>query len=196
METETGRPDVGKLKDELKRERNKARYHRAFRSVVFTFIAVAAVAVLVSTLWFPVLRIFGSSMSPSMKEGQIVVSIKTVNFKTGDIIGFYNGNKLLIKRCIAGPGDWVDIREDGTVLVNDVEIDEPYLIEKAFGDCNIELPYQVPDGRYFVMGDNRAVSVDSRNTAMGCVSEEQIVGRVLFCIWPLSDIGPIREDNE
>ncbi len=130
-------------------------------------------------------------MSPTLAEGQIMIAIKTSDFKSGDIVAFQYNNKILIKRYIAGPGDWVDIGEDGTVYVNGESLDEPYLANKAFGECNLELPYQVPESRIFVMGDNRSVSVDSRNTAVGCVAEEQIVGKVLLRIWPLSELSVI-----
>jgi len=141
---------------------------------------------LIATLWMPVLRIYGSSMSPTLQDGQIVVSIKSSRFEPGDIAAFYHGNKLLIKRYIAGPGQWVDIDENGNVFVDGSLLDEPYLMEKAYGQTNIELPYQVPDERYFLMGDNRDVSVDSRNTTVGCVSTEQIVGKVIFNVF-----GPV-----
>lgn len=191
MKAKIEKPDIEKLKNELEREKHRSVLRRAFRNTLFTLIVAAAVAVLVSTIWFPVLRIFGDSMAPTISEGEVVVAVKGGRFNAGDVIGFYNGNKLLIKRCIAGPGAWVNIDDEGNVYVNDAALEEPYLTEKAFGDCNIELPYQVPDGRYFVMGDNRAISVDSRNTAMGCVAEEQTVGKIVFRIWPLSDFGPV-----
>jgi signal peptidase I len=153
---------------------------------------VAAVAVLVATLLLPVLRIYGTSMSPTLTNGEIVLSLKGSDFETGDVIAFYYNNKILVKRVIAGPGDWVDIKEDGTVYINDVELDEPYVVEKALGECDIEMPYQVPESRYFVMGDHRSVSIDSRSTSIGCVSEEQIVGKLVMKIWPLSDLGKIN----
>jgi signal peptidase I len=153
---------------------------------------VAALAVLVATLWLPVLQIYGTSMAPTLNDGEVVVSLKSGTFNTGDVIAFYYNNKILVKRVIAGPGDWVDIKDDGTVYVNDVELDEPYVVEKALGDCNITLPYQVPESRVFVMGDHRSVSIDSRNTAVGCVSEEQIVGRLVMRLWPLSQFGEIK----
>lgn len=162
---------------------------RALRNTVFALVTVAAAAVLVATLFMPVLRIYGSSMTPTLHEGNVVVTWKASSFETGDIVSFYYNNKVLVKRVIAGPGSWVDITEDGVVTVNGEPIDEPYVSELALGECDIEMPYQVPDGRYFVMGDHRATSVDSRSSAIGCVSEEQVVGKVLATIWPLDSIG-------
>jgi signal peptidase I len=185
-------PTAEQIRKERARLRHKSRYSRTLRSTIAILVVVAAVAVLVATLWMPVLRIYGSSMAPTLNDGQIVISLKTTDFKTGDIAAFYYGNKLLIKRYIAGASDWVNIDEDGTVSVNGIELDEPYLAEKAFGQTNIELPYQVPDKRYFLMGDNREASVDSRNTAVGCASDDQIVGKVVFCIWPLDRFGPVQ----
>jgi signal peptidase I len=162
------------------------------KSTIYTLITVAAVAVLVATLWLPVLQIYGSSMTPTMQNGDIVFSMKTAEFNQGDIVAFYYNNKILVKRMIANPGDWVDIKADGTVLVNSKELDEPYVSEKSFGDTNIELPYQVPDGKIFVIGDHRSTSVDSRHTTVGCVAQEQIVGKILLRIWPLDRIGLIN----
>ena len=151
---------------------------------------MAAVAVLVATLWLPVLQIYGSSMTPTLQDGDILLSAKTSDMKPGDIVAFYYNNKILVKRVICGAGDWVNIREDGTVLVNDTVLQEPYLTEKALGECDISLPYQVPDGKIFVMGDHRSTSVDSRSTAVGCVAQEQIVGKIVFRVWPLNQFGP------
>ena len=184
-------PELNELKAELQRDHYKLRYRSVLRSTIYTLIVVAAVAVLVATIWMPVLQIYGSSMSPTLGEGNIVVSVKGSDFEQGDLVAFYLGNKILVKRCIAGPGQWVDIDEDGTVYVDGKALDEPYLTEKSLGDCNIELPYQVPDNRYFCMGDHRSTSVDSRNTAVGCVAEEQIVGRIVFRVWPLPDFGTL-----
>jgi len=184
-------PSVKDLEAELERERYKRRYHRVFRSTVYTLITVAAIAILVATLWLPVLQIYGSSMTPTLTDGEIIFTVKTSDLKPGDIAAFYYNNKILVKRVICGPGDWINIAEDGTVYVNDVRLEEPYLTEKAFGECNIELPYQVPDDRYFVMGDHRSTSVDSRSTAVGCVAQEQIVGKIVFRVWPLNKIGTI-----
>ena len=182
-------PDLEQLKAELNRENYKSRYRSVLRSTIYTLIVVAAVAVLVATIWMPVLQIYGSSMTPTLEESDIVISVKGSDFEPGDLVAFYLGNKILVKRCIAGPGQWVDIDEDGNVSVDGQLLEEPYLTEKALGDCNIKLPYQVPESRYFRMGDHRSTSVDSRNTAVGCVAEEQIVGKIVFRVWPLMKFG-------
>ena len=184
-------PSVDQLKSELGRVRYKKRYSRVLRSTVYTMLISAACAVLVATIFLPVLQIYGASMAPTLEEDDIVLSFKGLSFSSGDLIGFYVGNKLLVKRYIAGPGQWVDIDETGNVYVDGELLDEPYINEKALGECNIDLPYQVPDNRHFVMGDQRATSVDSRNTAVGCVEEEQIVGKILFRIWPLKRFGTV-----
>ena len=180
---------------ELRQELRRVKYNNKFAATLFntigTLVVVAAAAILVANLWLPILQVTGTSMSPTLQEGQVLMASKGHDFKTGDVIAFYYNNKILVKRVIAMPGDWVNISEDGTVYVNDIAIDEPYLKEKALGDCNIELPYQVPESKIFVMGDNRSVSLDSRNTAIGCISEEQVVGRITFSIWPLSKISKI-----
>ena len=183
------RPSYEQLEAELRRVTYRSRYRSVLKSTLYTLITVAAVAVLVATLWLPVLQIYGNSMTPTLQDGEIVFSVKTTDMERGDIIAFYYNNKILVKRVIAGPGDWVNITQDGTVYVNDVQLEEPYLVEKSFGDADIELPYQVPDGRIFVMGDHRATSVDSRHTAVGCVAEEQIVGKIVFRVWPMDRLG-------
>ncbi|MGM9913349.1 signal peptidase I [Floccifex sp.] len=180
--------DVESLKKELDRVNYRSRYNTVLKSTIYMLIVVAAVVVLVATTWLPVLQIYGSSMTPTLEEGEIVVSVKGSKFETGELVAFYYGNKILVKRCIAGPGQWVDIDEDGTVYVDGKEINEPYVKDKALGDCDIKLPYQVPENRYFCMGDHRSTSVDSRSTSIGCVSEEQIIGRIFFRIWPLNEI--------
>lgn len=177
---------------ELNRERYKSRYKRTLKSTVFALVTAAAAAVLVATLWLPVLQIFGSSMTPTLQEGQIVVSVKANQMEPGDIVAFYYGNKVLVKRYIAGPGTWVDIREDGTVLLNGEVLDEPYLAEKHFGICDLELPYQVPEGTYFLMGDERETSVDSRHSSVGCISADQIVGKITYRVWPFDVFGMVR----
>ena len=183
------RPSVELLETELKRVKYQSRYRTVLKSTVYTLITVAAIAVLVATLWLPVLQIYGNSMTPTLQDGEIVFSVKTDEMEPGDIVAFYYNNKILVKRVIAGPGDWVDIKEDGTVYLNEIQLMEPYLTEKSFGEADIELPYQVPDGKIFVMGDHRATSVDSRHTAVGCVSQEQIVGKIVFRIWPMDRIS-------
>ena len=185
-------PTLEELKAELKREKYKARSGKVFRSTVGTLIVVAAVAVLVATVWMPVLQIYGSSMTPTLEEGNIVISLKGSDFQQGDLIAFYYGNKILVKRYIAGPGQWVNIDESGNVFVDGIMLDEPYIEEKSRGQCDLIFPYQVPDSRYFCMGDKRSTSVDSRSSTIGCVAEEQIVGKIVFRIWPLSELGTLR----
>ena len=182
------RPSVEELEQEIRRVKYKQRYNSILRSTVFTLITVAAVAVLVATLWLPVLQIFGNSMTPTLENGEIIFSTKNAQLEQGDIVAFYYNNKILIKRVVATSGDWVDMDPDGTVYVNDRELEEPYLTDKDFGGADIEFPYQVPEGKYFVLGDHRATSVDSRHTSVGCVSEEQLVGKILLRIWPLNRI--------
>ena len=183
---------VEQLERELQRERHKRSYRSTLLSTVSALVIVAAVAVLVSMLALPVLQVVGESMTPCLYQGEIVVAPKGTSFQKGDIIAFYFNNKILVKRVIANAGQWVDIDQDGNVYVNNVKLEEPYIAEKAFGETNIVLPYQVPDSRIFVMGDNRDASIDSRNTSVGCVSDEQIVGKIVFRIWPLSGIGPVK----
>ena len=185
-------PTLEELKAELKREKYKARSGKVFRSTLGTLIVVAAVAVLVATVWMPVLQIYGSSMTPTLEEGDIVISLKGSDFQRGDLIAFYYGNKILVKRYIAGPGQWVNIDENGNVFVDGIMLDEPYIEEKSRGQCDLIFPYQVPDSRYFCMGDKRSTSVDSRSSTIGCVAEEQIVGKIVFRIWPLSELGTLR----
>lgn len=184
-------PTTGQLERELDRVKYRSRRQSVLHSTVNTLIVVAAIAILVATLWLPVLRIYGTSMTPTVQDGEIIFTVKTSSFKRGDIIAFYYNNKVLVKRVIALEGDWVDIDMHGTVYVNNEPLDEPYLTEKALGETNIKLPYQVADDRVFVMGDHRTTSIDSRNNAIGCVSDEQIVGRIIFRVWPLSRFGTI-----
>lgn len=188
----SGLPSVEQLQEELHREKYNRQYRHVLRSTVYTLVVVAAAAVLIAVLFLPVLRIYGNSMNPTLKEGDIVVSVKGDSFEQGDLVSFYFGNKLLVKRFIAGPGQWVDIDEDGNVSVDGKLLDEPYLIEKALGETDIDFPYQVPESRIFVLGDHRSTSVDSRSSAVGCVADEQIVGKIVFRVWPLPGFGIVR----
>lgn len=196
-EQRTRRPGrFGPTTEQIRTELERVRYRRTFantlRSTIFILIVVSASAVLIAVLLLPVLRIYGHSMNDTLDEGDVVVSLKGSSFKTGDIIAFYYNNKLLVKRVIGQPGDWVDIDEAGNVYVNQVMLEEPYLDSKAFGETNIELPYQVPESRIFVLGDNRDVSIDSRNTSVGCVAEEQIAGKIVFRVWPIDKMGFLK----
>ena len=179
------------LKEELRRIRYIEKYRSTIRSTVSILITVAAIAILVANFLIPAFQIYGNSMTPTLTEGEIVLALKGDDYETGQLIAFYYNNKILVKRVIAGPGDWVDIDEEGNTYVNNQLLDEPYVFEKSLGDCNIELPYQVPENRIFVMGDHRSVSVDSRNSSIGCVSQEQIAGKLVFRVWPLPRFGGV-----
>lgn len=185
-------PELEILEAELEREQYKNSFGQVLKSTVFSLLVVAAVVVLVAVLVLPVLQISGSSMTESLYDGDIVVALNGNKYKTGDIIAFYYNNNILVKRVIAYAGDWVNIDSEGNVYVNDVLLEEPYVSDKALGDCNIKLPYQVPDGRCFVMGDHRGTSIDSRNSSVGCVSNDMVIGRILFRVWPMSGIGIVR----
>jgi signal peptidase I len=178
-------PPVDALKKELKRERYKRRFRRLLRSTVNALVVVAAVAALVATLVLPVLQIAGTSMEPSLEDGQIVLLVKTDKLKTGDLCAFYYSNKVLIKRVIATPGDFIWIESDGTVFLNGQALEEPYVNEKALGECDVAFPYQVPENSFFVMGDHRETSIDSRSSVIGCVADDQLIGKIFCRIWPL-----------
>lgn len=183
--------DSADWKKEKKRILYKKKFRDTLKSTIAVLVVVAALAILAATLWLPVLRIYGNSMTPTLSEGNIVATVKTTEFQPGDVIAFYYNNKLLVKRVIAGPGEWVDIADDGTVYVNGKELEEPYLEEKALGETNIDYPYQVPEDRWFVMGDHRSVSLDSRTKAIGPIAEEQIVGKLIWRLWPFDAAGTL-----
>ena len=193
MSTEpTTIPSISTVEAELSKAQHRSRYLRALRSTLYSLLVVAAAAVLVAMLVLPVLQIQGSSMTDTLEDKDIVVALRGSNYKTGDVIAFYYNNNILIKRVIASSGQWVDIEEDGTVYVDNVKLKEPYVTDKAFGDCDIALPYQVPDGKIFVMGDHRSTSLDSRNTSIGCISDEVVVGKLLVRVWPMTGFGMIN----
>ena len=182
--------------EEVRKEFERVDYNRRFagtvRSTINILIVVAAIAVLIAILLLPILRVYGTSMHGTLNSGDMAVSVKGANFETGDIIAFYYNNNILVKRVIGKSGDWVDVDLDGNVYVNNQKIDEPYIENKSYGETNIDLPYQVPEDRVFVMGDNRDVSIDSRNSSIGCVSSEQVVGKIVFRVWPLNRMGTVK----
>ena len=185
-------PSVELLEEELKNVRYRESYLRTLKSTIFALVSVAATTILIATLILPVFQIHGNSMTPTLEDGQLIISVKGSSFERGDIIAFYYNNKILVKRVIATSGEWFDIDESGDITVNGEILNEPYIKEKSKGDCNIALPYQVPEGKVFVMGDHRNISIDSRNTAVGCISEEQIIGKLTVRFWPLDSFGPVE----
>ncbi len=184
-------PTAQQLDNEVKRLRYRKRFIRTMMDTVNSLLVVAAIAVLVSMLFLPVLRVTGTSMTPTMENDELVICNKTGKFESGDIVAFHFNNKILLKRVIGTSGDWIDIKEDGTVYVNGEELYEPYVDEKAYGECDLEFPYQVPDNRIFVMGDHRSTSVDSRSTTVGCIADEYVIGKVMLRLWPWEKIGTI-----
>ena len=184
----TALPTIDQIETERKRYRWKKAYFKALRGTISVLTYMAAVAALIATLVLPVLQIEGTSMEPTLVNGDIVLLTKTTAFGRGDICGFAWNNKILIKRVIGIPGDWIEIDTDGTVYLNGERLDEPYAEQIAFGECDLEFPFQVPQEQYFVLGDMRESSIDSRNTLVGCVENEQIIGKIFFRIWPLKDI--------
>ena len=182
-------PSAEAVAKERERLQYKKKYNRTLRSTIYALLVVAALAVLVATIFLPVLQVSGTSMEPTLDDGDIILLLKSESFTTGDICGLYWQNKLLLKRVIGGPGDIIDIDAVGNVTVNGQKLDEPYLTDKALGECDITLPYQVPENRYFVMGDHRSTSVDSRSSVIGCIEKEQIVGRAFLRVYPFDSIS-------
>ncbi len=186
-------PSFSELNKEQQRLRTRKTYQRAFFKTVGVLCVVAAISILLTTLWMPVLQIYGSSMSPTLEPGDLVLSVKNEKLETGDVVAFYQGNKLLIKRVIATSGQWVDIDNDGVVTVDGQALDESYIKDLSLGNCDIELPHQVKEAHYFIMGDNRDTSLDSRANTIGDIAEEQIEGKVVFRIWPLNKFGSVQK---
>ena len=185
-------PSIDQINNERKRMRHQSDYRKALFGTIDVLILVAAVAVLISTLLLPVLQITGSSMEPNLENGDIVMLVKTKNFKTGDVCAFTWNNRTLVKRVIGVPGDWVEMDGEGNVYVNGEKLEEPYVTDKSLGECDITFPYQVPDHSLFVMGDHRETSIDSRNTVVGSVDHQQIIGKVIMRVWPFKEIGSVR----
>jgi signal peptidase I len=181
-------PTKEQVETERKRYRRQKAYNKALSGTIYVLTVVAAVAVLIATLVLPVLQIEGTSMEPTLVNGDIVLLTKTTSFNRGELCGFSWNNKLLIKRVIGIPGDWIEIDTDGTVYLNGEKLDEPYAQQLSVGECDLEFPFQVPQEEYFVLGDMRESSIDSRNTLIGCVKKDQIVGKVFFRIWPFKEI--------
>lgn len=177
-----------------------ARLRRFFKSrpiqvlwrVIQALIVVSATGILVATFFISVLQVRGTSMEPTVKEGDVVIADHSKKFATGDVIAFYYNNKVILKRVIAFPTDWVDIKPDGTVWVNGEELQEDYVQGLSLGHPDIIFPYQVPEGRYFVLGDHRSASIDSRSSTIGTVSDDQVIGSVFLKVWPLKNLGTVR----
>lgn len=189
MNNSTNLPNAKIIESELKRERNKIKFRKIIKSTIYSLVVVAAVAVLIATLVLPVLQISGTSMEPTLNNSEIVILLKSNNLKRGDLCAFSYSNKILIKRVIGLGNDVIVIDDDGNVFVNNTLLDEPYINKKALGECDIEFPFTVPENEYFLMGDQRLTSVDSRNTVIGCINKEQIIGRLFLKIWPLSELS-------
>ena len=181
-------PTKQQVEAERKRYRRQKAYNKALSGTVYVLTIVAAVSVLITTLIIPVLQIEGTSMEPTLVNGDIVLLTKTTNFDRGELCGFSWNNKLLIKRVIGIPGDWIEIDAKGVVYLNGEKLDEPYAKQLSIGECDLEFPFQVPQEQYFVLGDMRESSIDSRNTLIGCVAKDQIVGKVFFRIWPFKTV--------
>ena len=192
------KPSLAQLKAELRHENRKKEYSRTFRGTVFVLLVVAAIAVLISSFFLTVLKVSGESMSPSLETGQIVVALNSEKFTPGEMIAFYYNNKVLVKRVVGSPGDWINIDEEGNVMVNGERLEEPYLKEMSqyanstTENERISFPYQVPESRYFVLGDNRTVSIDSRSTVVGCVSREQLIGKLVYRVFPFKEISKLN----
>lgn len=185
-------PTMEELEEQLEREKSRSRQVKLLRTIILLLVAAVVVVSVIAILLMSVLQIYGDSMTPQLKAGNIVLSKKVKDVENGDIIAFYYEDKVLVKRMIADSGDWIDIDTDGTVYVNGELLEEPYVAEKALGNCNIDLPYQVPENQIFVMGDERSISIDSRYGSVGCVDKDRIIGKLVYRIWPIRDLGPVK----
>ena len=190
IKTETA-PSSELLENELIRVRYGERYKKLLKNTIGSLLVVAAISILIATLFLPVLEIHGNSMNPTLESKDIVVSVKTSQLKRGDICCMYYNNHILVKRVIGVAGDVIEMDEAGNVFVNGTLLDEPYVQEKALGECDIEFPYTVPERSVFVLGDNRSSSVDSRNELIGSISLDEIVGKIVFRVWPIPSFGGI-----
>ena len=188
-DSEKLKPSIEELKKELKRENKKVEYKKILGNTLVVVVVVSALAVLISSFFLTVLRVSGESMTPTLETGQIVIANNSTSFEPGELVAFYYNNKVLVKRVVGSPGDWINIDEDGNVYVNGELLDEPYVSTKSFEPTNIEFPYQVPENRWFVLGDHRDVSIDSRSSEVGCVTKEQLIGKVVFRVFPFNTFG-------
>ena len=182
---------ISALEEEIKREKYKSKYTKILKSTIYALIIIASISALIGTLIMPVLEVNNTTMKPLLENNEIVLSLKTKKLKQGDIIAFYQGNKILIKRVVAVPGNYISIDEEGNIYVDGEVLNEPYVTNKQKGETNIEFPYQVPESEYFVLSDERDKTNDSRNEDIGLIKKDNVIGKVIFRVWPLKKLGAI-----